>query len=107
MPAILEYLDPAGRSPFAIWFERLDAVAAAKITVQVGRLEGGNTSNVKPVGKGVSELRIDFGPGYRIYFGQDGSEIVILLAGGDKRRQQRDIADAQRRWSDYKSRKKE
>jgi putative addiction module killer protein len=61
---------------------------------------------VKPVGEGVSERRIDFGPGYRVYFGQDGQRLVILLVGGTKQRQQRDIAQAKAYWQDYKQRKK-
>lgn len=66
----------------------------------------GNFSNVKGVGKGVLEFRINFGPGYRIYFGKDGDSIVILLGGGDKSSQPNDIAAAQRRWGDYKIRKR-
>ena len=61
---------------------------------------------MKPVGKGVSEYRTDFGPGYRVYFGQDGDVLVILLGGGTKKRQNRDISFAQERWADYKVRKK-
>lgn len=66
----------------------------------------GNTSNVKGVGGGVFELKVDFGPGYRIYFGKDGSEIVILLGGGTKKRQDRDIEAAHVCWWNYKGRKK-
>ena len=69
------------------------------------RLAAGNVSHVKSVGQGVSELKIDFGPGYRVYFGRDGLQLVILLGGGTKKRQQADIAEAQNRWSDYKRRK--
>lgn len=69
------------------------------------RLELGNFSNVKGVGGGVFEYRVDFGPGYRIYFGKDGESIVILLGGGTKKRQDRDIASAHERWADYKKRK--
>ena len=65
----------------------------------------GNFSNVKGVGSGVHEYSIDFGPGYRIYFGRDGEGFVILLAGGTKKRQQKDINDAIARWQDYKRRK--
>lgn len=101
----LEYLDEDGRSPFGRWRAELDAIARAKVTVALTRLTSGNVSNVKGVGQGVSELKIDFGPGYRVYFGRDGEAIVILLAGGTKKRQQRDIADAQVRWADYKRRK--
>jgi putative addiction module killer protein len=104
---ILEYLDAAGKSPYQDWFERLDAKAAAKVTVAVTRIELGNLSNVKGVGAGVQEYRIDFGPGYRVYFGRDGDRLVILLAGGTKSRQQKDIATAQKRWADYKQRKKD
>lgn len=104
---VVEYLDSAGRSPFADWFEELDAVAAAKVTVSLARMEAGNLSNVKTVGSGVLEYRIDFGPGYRVYFGREGDRLVILLAGGTKQRQQKDISTAHARWEDYKRRKKE
>jgi putative addiction module killer protein len=102
---ILEYNEPNGHSPFGAWFDGLDPAAAAKVTVAVKRIELGNLSNAKPVGGGVSEFKIDFGPGYRIYFDKDGGEIVILLGGGSKKRQQRDIAEAKTRWVDYKERK--
>ena len=68
-------------------------------------MESGNLSNVESVGGGVSEYRIHTGPGYRIYFGQDGEALIILLGGGTKKRQQIDIARAQERWQDYKRRK--
>jgi len=103
---IEEYETADGRSPFAEWFGGLDAVAAAKVTTALTRLGLGNTSNVKGVGAAVFELKVDFGPGYRVYFGKDGPEIVILLGGGTKKRQQRDIAHAQSLWQDYKRRKK-
>ena len=102
---ILEYLDAAGASPYRDWFDNLDAQAAARVTVALTRIELGNLSNVKGVGAGVQEYRIDFGPGYRIYFGRDGEHVVILLAGGTKSRQHNDIATAQKRWTDYKARK--
>jgi putative addiction module killer protein len=66
------------------------------------RLEQGNISNVKGVGEGICELKIDFGPGYRVYFGRDGATVVILLGGGTKKRQHQDIARARERWQDYK-----
>jgi len=103
---VLEYLDRQGRSPFAARFEDLDPVGAAKVTTAVTRLSPGNISNVKGVGAGVFETKIAFGPGYRVYFGKDGESLVILLAGGTKRRQQQDIKAAQERWQDYKDRKK-
>jgi putative addiction module killer protein len=102
---VLEYLDRVGSSPFADLFQRLDSAAAAKVTAAIRRLELGNLSNVKGVGAGVFEYRIDFGPGYRIYFGKDGERVVILLGGGTKKRQDRDIAAAHERWADYKKRK--
>ena len=77
-----------------------------KVTVALTRIELGSLSNVKGVGAGVQEFRIDFGPGYRVYFGRDGDRLLILLAGGTKSRQQKDIAAAQKRWADYKKRKK-
>jgi len=92
-----------GRSPFQKWITFLDDHAAARIDKYLERPASGNVSNVKGVGKGISELRVDFGPGYRIYFGWDGALIVILLGGGSKKRQQQDIAEAQRRWSMYKA----
>jgi putative addiction module killer protein len=104
---ILQYLDPNGHNPFAVWFDGLDPQAAAKMTIAVARLEQGNFSNAKGVGGGVLEYRIDFGPGYRVYFGRDGATIIILLGGGTKKRQRQDIATAQARWSDYKRRKNE
>lgn len=107
MPEIREYETNDGRSPFAEWFESVDAKAAAKVTAAIARLEAGNPGDVKAVGQGVSERRIDFGPGYRVYFGQDGSELVVLLIGGTKKRQQRDIERAKEYWADYKRRKKE
>jgi putative addiction module killer protein len=103
--SVLEYLDHAGSSPFAAWFQTLDAAAAAKVTTAIHRLELGNFSNAKGVGAGVFEYRIDFGPGYRVYFGEDGDAVVILLGGGTKKRQDRNIAIAQERWADYKKRR--
>ena len=105
MLIVLEYLDHSGSSTFAQWFRSLDATAAVKITTAIHRLEQGNVSSVKGVGAGVFEFRIDSGPGYRVYFGKDGETLVILLAGGTKKRQDRDIAAAHERWRDYKDRK--
>ena len=105
MISIQEYIPEQGESPFRRWFDDLDAQAAAIVTVAIGRLGDGNTSNVKPIGEGAAELRIDRGPGYRVYFGWDGKVLVILLGGGTKRRQQNDIEAALQRWRDYKRRK--
>ncbi len=99
---ILEYLDSAGRSPFAQWFNGLNAVAAARVTVAVTRLGLGNFSNVEGVGGGVYEYKIDFGPGYRVCFGKDGERTVILLGGSAKKRQSAAIAAAQTAWAAYK-----
>jgi putative addiction module killer protein len=80
---------------FATWFDSLrDQQARRRIQARIDRLETGNLGDVKPVGQGVSELRIDYGPGYRVYLVQRGRALIILLAGGDKRSQQRDIAIA-------------
>jgi putative addiction module killer protein len=102
---VREYLDRQGRSPYKLWFDRLNAPAAAKVATVVTRLSLGNMSNVKGVGSRVFELRIDFGPGYRVYFGKDGEHLIILLGGGTKQRQQRDINAATANWEDYKRRK--
>jgi putative addiction module killer protein len=101
---ILEYNDANGRSPFKTWFDDLNVEAAVKVTVALTRMGLGNLSNAKSVGGGVLEFRIDFGPGYRVYFGQNGDELIILLGGGTKRGQQQDIAAAKGRWADYKTR---
>lgn len=102
---VLEFVTREGLSPFARWFAELDAAAAAEVTTAVKRMELGNFSNVKGVGAGVLEYRIDFGPGYRIYFGKDGDVLVILLGGGTKKGQRQDIATAHARWRDYRQRK--
>jgi putative addiction module killer protein len=103
---IEEYVDASGTSPFGDWFDTLAPVASARVTVAITRIARGAVSNVKGVGEGVLEYRIDSGPGYRIYFGRDGDRLVILVGGGTKRRQDRDIEAAKARWADYKARKK-
>jgi putative addiction module killer protein len=82
-------------------------MARARITIALDRLERENLSIIKTVGEGVHELRVSFGPGYRVYFGWDGREIVILLGGGTKKQQQSDIREAKRLWQEYKERKRE
>lgn len=106
MIEIREYLTEDGRSPYAEWFEGLTTPAAAKVAVAIVRMEQGNLSNVKGVGQGVFECRIDFGPGYRVYLGSDGEALIILLGGGRRRRQRRDIEAARTVWTDYKRRKR-
>jgi putative addiction module killer protein len=82
---------------FARWIDRLrDIKARARVLVRIERLAAGNPGDVKPVGQGVSELRISYGPGYRVYFTQRGQQLIILLAGGDKSSQDKDIKKAQR-----------
>ena len=104
---VREYLAADGSSPYAKWFNALNAPAAAKVAIAITRMAQGNLSNAKSVGGGVLEYRIDFGPGYRIYFGRDGERLVILLGGGTKKRQRDDVHRAQNLWADYKQRKKE
>ena len=106
MPDIRYYIASDVRQPFAEWFAATEVIARAKLTRAIVRLEQGNFSNVKSVGEGVFEYRVDFGPGYRVYFGQDGPRLVILLTGGTKKRQQRDIAAAHAYWQDYKEHKR-
>lgn len=102
---IREFLEASGRSPFGRWFEGLNAVAAARVTIALARLGQGNFSNVEGVGAGVFEIKIDFGPGYRVYFGKDDERIVVLLGGSAKKRQSAAIAAAQAAWVEYKRRK--
>jgi putative addiction module killer protein len=99
------YLASDGKSSFETWFAGLETAAAAKVAVALARLEQGNFSNAKGVGEGVLEYRIDWGPGYRVYFGRDGDTLVILLTGGTKKRQQRDIDTAHALWADYRRRR--
>jgi putative addiction module killer protein len=106
MVRLHEYLDASGRNEYRMWFNGLDVAAATKVTVALERLAAGNTSSIKPVGEGVSEYKIDFGPGYRIYFGKDGDRLVILLGGGTKKRQNQDIENAKAAWRGYKQLKK-
>lgn len=89
---------------FDRWLRRLkDRRAAARVQVRVDRLASGNPGDVRPVGGGVSELRIDYGPGYRVYYLQDGQRLVVLLCGGTKSGQERDIEEAQRLAQEWRS----
>ena len=105
MIELVLYVTEEGKVLFEDWFNKLDPAAALKVRTALARIETGNLGDVKPVGQGVSERRITFGPGYRVYFGQDGDKLVILLCGGTKKRQSRDIEQAKAFWDDYKSRK--
>lgn len=101
---VVELLRENGTSSYAEWFDELDALAAAKVTTAKVRMEQGNLSNVKWF-RGVGEYRIDWGPGYRIYLAKDGVDVIILLGGGTKKGQQKDIERAIALWTDYKRRK--
>jgi putative addiction module killer protein len=99
---VLVYETEDGKVPFTEWLETLDGSPAyRRILARLDRLEEGNLGDHRSVGEGVIELRLDFGPGYRIYVGQDGETLVILPLGGTKRRQQADIETAQRYWRNY------
>ena len=107
MPAIQIYQTKEKDSPFETWLDKLNDInAKARILQRIDRIELGNFGDCEPVGDGVHELRIDYGPGYRIYFGNDGKQLVILLCGGTKRRQEKDIKKAKEYWEDYNVRKK-
>ena len=100
-----EYLTEAGGNPFREWLHSLrDTQARARIRVRLNRMRLGNMGDCEPVGEGVLELRMHFGPGYRVYLGQDGDVLIILLCGGDKRTQSRDVRTAKTYWQSYKRR---
>jgi putative addiction module killer protein len=106
MIEIREYIDPNGKNAFANWFQSLNTQAALKVNTYLTRISNGNVSTVKSVGGGVHECRIDTGPGYRVYFGKDGERFIILLGGGTKRKQQKDIDAAKALWQQYKDEKR-
>ena len=91
-----------GEVPFAEWLDNLDDKrAVARVLARLARVRHGNLGDCKPVGDGVGELRVDYGPGYRVYFGQKGRTLVVLLCGGDKRSQDRDIRLARQFWQEF------
>jgi putative addiction module killer protein len=101
------YVSSDNKKPFSLWHADLhDIRARAKIDIAVARLQLGNVGDSKSVGDGVHELRIDHGPGYRLYYGNDGRTLIIILCGGDKRSQKKDILRAKEYWRDYMTRKK-
>lgn len=102
-----EYVDANGNSPFAKWFDALDTVAAAKVRVYITRVELGNDSNVEPIGDGLSEIKIDYGPGYRVYFRQEKEILLLLLGGSSKKGQQKAIDAAKLAWKSYDSSRKQ
>lgn len=98
------YTDSTGKQPFAEWQKSLSKEPKTVVLTRLARVRAGNLGDYKPIknGEGIYKLRIDFGPGYRIYFGKQGTTIVVLLAGGDKGTQSRDIAKAKKYWLDFK-----
>jgi putative addiction module killer protein len=102
---LLAYRTREGRTPFNEWLDELeDQNLVARILARLARVRQGNLGDCKSVGEGVSELRVDYGPGYRVYFAQKGQTLVILLCGGDKRTQEKDIQRAKQYWHDFKQR---
>ena len=100
---LVEYETESGRCPFSEWLGGLKDVAArAIIRKRLNRIRMGNFGYARSVGEGVFELKIDFGPGYRVYYGLDGDTLVVLLCGGDKGSQERDIRKANEYWQDYR-----
>jgi len=99
------YRFQSGRCPFEEWLDSMrDRMGRAKIRARIARARAGNLGKCEPVGGGVFELKIDFGPGYRVYFGEVGDTIIILLCGGDKSTQTKDIKAAHDYWADYRRR---
>jgi putative addiction module killer protein len=98
---VREYVEDGGRIPFRDWLTELDKATRAMVQARILRFETGNLGDHKDVGAGVLEARLDFGPGYRVYFGRKGRELVLLLLGGDKGSQKKDIKRAQEFWSRY------
>ena len=101
------YKNLAGKSVFTEWLVELrDPHARARIDVRLNRVTRGLFGDARAVGEGVTELKIDWGPGYRVYFARDGASVILLLCGGDKRAQQKDISHAIEYWKDYQARGK-
>jgi putative addiction module killer protein len=102
---IVFYADEDGNEPFQVWIDNLrDQQGRRRIINRLFRVQQGNYGDVEPIGEGLSELRLFFGPGYRVYFGEDAGNIVVILCGGDKASQSRDIEAAKVYWKEYKSR---
>ena len=98
---VLEYVRDNGRCPFRVWLETLPILVQARIQARIARFETGNVGDRKSLGGGVYEARLLFGPGYRLYFGVNRSVVIVLLCGGDKSSQRRDIGRAKKYWRDY------
>ena len=105
MNEIIHYLSDTGRDLYQDWLDRLkDRTAQARITMRINRMAVGAFGACKPIRDGVWELRLDHGPGYRVYYAQSGKRLILLLLGGDKRNQQADIEKAIECWHDYQRR---
>ncbi|OGP14678.1 MAG: addiction module protein [Deltaproteobacteria bacterium GWA2_55_10] len=98
------YLTAAGKKPFKEWLDELEGAARAKIRIRLDRIRLGNLGNNRSVGGGVHELKVDDGPGYRVYYAMNGKRVVLLLLGGDKSSQAKDIKQAKAYWKEYKER---
>ena len=96
-----------GRDHFGEWLRGQTSLVRTRVQARINRIRLGNFGDHKGLGRGVSELRLHFGPGYRVYYGRDGDDLVIVLAGGMKERQARDIAQAQALWQEYKQEKRD
>ena len=96
------YERPNGQAPFELWLDRLDPAASIRVVQALARMESGNFGDSKSLGGGVFERRIHFGPGLRAYFGRDGNQVIIQLAGGTKRTQDADIQKSRMYWRDYR-----
>ncbi len=104
---INEYIDDSGKSLYADWLKNLrDVKAKAKIMMQIDKMELGLFGDVESIGEGLSELRLHYGPGYRVYYGKEGQQVFLLLCGGDKSTQSKDIKKAKECWKNYKRRNK-
>lgn len=103
----LEYVDERGNCPFRDWFDSLDPVSAARAAAYLERVVQGNHSNVFPIGSGLSEIKLDYGPGYRIYYGKEEDYILILLGGSSKKDQKKAIDRAKNLWEEHKALKKQ
>ena len=106
MIRVEEYITEEGKSPFAHWFDSLETHAANKVNTYLTRLGQGNTSSLKPIKGAFQEVIIDWGQGYRVYVAKEADRLIILLGGGTKKHQQKDIEYAQWLWEEYKQRKK-
>lgn len=105
MYQVNEYINLDGKSPYREWLTGLlDKQAQARILTRINRMAAGNLGDHKPIGAGVWELRIDWGPGYRVYYARAGTRLILLLAGGDKRKQQADIDAAISYWKNWQER---